>query len=179
MQATKGVSSHPTPYVGKSHAEVSEGEFFKTFGVNQVKRIGCGEFVYSENWSITSYDIGDSITVFAVEKKGSSIEAIMGWHLGGGCSVEEIQLQLNEFADKDRNSNLYIIGGAQHTTEGPECLLANIKAAIEGFFIADVKILKELVSLNAGMREHFVSANLQMDGTLTYCRHVYAHGSGG
>lgn len=179
---------------------LSEKEFFDQFGIGKAKQIGTDQTKCSEDKSITSYDIGDCITLFALEKEAGKIKAIIGWHIGDGESVEDLKGDeyLNAYitgnsvdSDEPESSedledtdtqippktyDLYIIGGTKHTTEGQGCLLNNIHQAIEEFFFEGTyTIKKELVNLNAGTTNEFVSANLQIDGTLTYCCHKNRH----
>jgi hypothetical protein len=179
---------------------LSEKDFFEQFGVGDAKQIGTDEKAYSEDISITSFDIGDCITLFAIEKEAGKIKAVIGWHIGDDTSVEDLKgdeyldafitgnsvdsdesdssedLEETEPQIPQKTYDLYIIGGTKHTTEGHGCLLSNIHQAIEEFFFKRTfTIKKELVNLNAGTINEFVSANLQIDGTLTFCCHKNRH----
>ena len=200
MSATNKVSSGSVLYAMNSYRVVTEPVFYKQF--SDVKSIGTEGKAYSEEKAITSFDIGDCITLFAIEKHEGGIKAIMGWHIGNGATVEDIKGDdyLNDFVignapeeeeDDDsegsekmseskealeRTYELYIIGGDKNTTQGTGCLLKNIHQAIGEFFFAGTfSIRQELVNLNSGTANKFVSANLQMDGTLTICLHKNRH----
>lgn len=165
------------PYLMKTYLEIDKKVFFKEFGNPETTKIcGTDEHKYSEDKSITSFEIGDCITVFAVEKLDNKINAIMGFHISDDTTVDEIKEEcLNDYIDAAEKRKFYeisIIGGTQKTTNGNGCLLNNIHQAIKDFFINEnFKIIQEHKNMNATTNFKFISANLQMDGTLTLCRH--------
>lgn len=179
-----------TPMSG--FVELNESSFFARFGnYDTAKLIGSDEHEKSDEESITSFDMAECITLFAIEKRGSQIEAIIGWHISDDTSVDTIKGE--DFLDahlfgkssesegpedsRGKKYDLYIVGGDETTTQGHGCLLENIHQAIEEFFFEDSFIIRQkYVHLNLGTGIKFVSANLQMDGTLTICRHNNRHG---
>jgi hypothetical protein len=137
--------------------------------------IGTDQEAYLEQGSISSFDIGDCITVFAIEKKDNKRTALIGWHIGNGESVHSLKKQFKEYVYDDLKYEIYIIGGTEITT-GPEgCLLERIYGAINEVYNEDSVIKKELVNLNKNNDFQFVSANLHLDGTLTICHHNMRH----
>ena len=153
---------------------MSKSEFFRRYGQGQAKLIGKDQSKYSDGKSITSYDIGDCITVFAIEKKQGKAVAILGWHIANHSSIEDIKAELDEHGVASNYHEIYIVGGTADTTEGTGCLLDNIHQALDQYFTTKVKIAQELVDLVGGECT-FVSANLQLNGTLTICRHDNRH----
>ena len=191
MSVVSTVSEGSSIPIMNSHRILSKRAFDELF--YDAKHIGTDETAYSEDRSITSFSIGDCITLFAIEKKDGKIQAIMGWHFSDETTVEDMKGDdfLNAFVfgkelDDDEESSephdtgkkydLYIIGGNAATTQGTGCLLANIHQAIEEFFFEGSYVIRlELTDLNAKTTYNFVSANLQMDGTLTICHHQNRH----
>lgn len=199
-QVSLGVS---IPYiVNTSIEEIGEKLFFQKFWSENVKLIGTDEKAYSDEESITSYDIGDCITIFAIEKVNNETKGIIGWHIANETTVEDIKGEdyLEDYIDSGESENsegleeseeksestdvnnskthyeLFIIGGDENTTIGERCLLQNIHQAIDEFFIKDnFVIVREMVNLNKGTKYQFVSANLQMNGILTFCLHNTRH----
>lgn len=199
MSIVKGVSTGQVFHQTNNYKEYTETKFYKAFNTN-VKSIGTDAIAYSDGESITSFDIGDCITVFAIEKnEKNKIEAIIGFHIGNGATVED--LKGDEYFDAFINGNtidseeseysegsdeaqqapksyeLFIVGGDSNTTKGSNCLLKIILKAVEEFFpTGSFTIDVSLVNPNGGTHYKFVSANLQMDGTLSICRHNNRHG---
>ena len=157
-----------------SYVVTSEQDFFKKFGWGKAKMVGTDENAYSEDKPISAFDIGDCITLFAIEKKNNKNEAMISWHIGNGSSVKDLVSELKGY-NYSNPYDLYIIGGISDTTEGEGCLLDNIHKAIKIIFNQSSKIKLELVNLNAKTGLDFVSASLQLDGTLTFCRHNTRH----
>jgi hypothetical protein len=168
---TKVTSTGPAEALQNSPQVISEEVFEKLFGSGKSLEIYTDESQLSGNKSISSMEIGDCITVFAVEKENGKTDCIMGWHLDDGSTIDGIKKQLEKCGDSELEHDFYIIGGNQGTTQGEGCLLENIREAISGYFIAESKIVFELVNPNADGKFKYVSANLQMNGTLSYCHH--------
>jgi hypothetical protein len=200
MSAIGRVSTGQAFYPIANHAEYSEKKFYRVFQ-QHVKSIGTDDIACSSDKSITSFDIAECITVFVIEKDSAgNIEQIMGFHIADYTTVED--LKSSDYFDKfifGNNSNseesdnpksdvfegsykLLIVGGSALTTnpyclfEGRNCLLDNIRQAIHEFFPEGSYTIDEsLVNPNTGTNFTFVSANLQMDGTLSFCRHKNRH----
>jgi len=150
---------------------ISEKSFKKSFGMGKAFQVLMGQYEVSEDKSITSLECAEGITVFALEKVEGKAESIMAWHLEAGREIADIQLQFNEITEPEAHCEIYIIGGNEKTTEGAGCLLEKIEQAITGFFQVQPRIIHKLVNLNPDGKFKFVSANLQINGTLSYCYH--------
>ncbi len=148
---------------------ISQKAFDQLFA--KALKIGTGESRLSGASSITSIEIGDCITVFAVEKIDGKIGCIIGWHIDDGSTIDGIREEFDKWAESDLEHDFFIIGGNQEATQGEGCLLENIHVAISGYFTGDFKIVHELVDLNPDGLFKYVSANLQMNGTFSYCYH--------
>jgi|GEM_PF-3919445 hypothetical protein len=127
--------------------------------------------------SITSLDMNDCITVFGIAKYEQRIKQIFAYHVtsqteqNGDDGIEDV---LEGYNFEGGRFEFYIIGG--NATSIGEGLLGSIRSAIENVFgQREMQIMEELTDLNANEAEeddYYVSANLQTDGTLTYCRHM-------
>ncbi len=168
---SKVTSANPIIHPLDAPVIMSPKDFLHSFGIGKALQITTDESKMSGETSISSIECGDCITVFTIEKEDGITDAIMGWHLSDGSTVEEIIDEFDEYTDANLDHDFYIIGGNKGTTQGQGCLLENIHAAIKERFTGKSKILKELVHLNAANGLTFVSANLQMNGTLSYCLH--------
>jgi hypothetical protein len=154
-----------------SPVKMSEKSFNKLFGSEKAIQLVTDEFQMSGERSITSYAIGECITVFVVEKIDGKTDSIMGWHLSLDSTVDDIIGDFNEMAEAKLDHDIYIIGGTEDTVEGEDCLLENIREAISRAFKGKSKIVLELLNLNTDGKFDYISANLQMNGTLSYCHH--------
>lgn len=192
MSAVGKVSAGSIERLVPLYRILSEPVFYETF--HDAKTIGTGGSTSSIDQSITSFDFDDCITLFAIEKMEGKIQFIMGWHFEDGITVEEMKGDrfLNAFVfgkkeldddeessgphDTEKKYDLYIIGGNAATTQGAGCLLETIHQAVQEFFFEGSYVIRlELIHLNAKTTYNFVSANLQMDGTLTICHHQNRH----
>ena len=165
-------SSPPTLPMSNPNV-VGEKEFFENFGHKKAKMLATDEdgFVNSATkyQSITSFDIGDCISIFAIEKGNTKNESVICWHIGDGSSVKYLK---NEMKGNYTNPyDIYIIGGNSSTTEGPDCLLNNIHEAIENVFNSTYTVKLELINLDKKTGLNFVSANMHLNGALTLCYH--------
>jgi len=150
---------------------ISPKTFDQLFGLEKSLKIFTDESQLSGDKSISSMEVGDCITIFAVEKDNGKTDCIMGWHMSNGSTIAGIEKEFEKCADSELEHDLYIIGGNQETTQGKGCLLENIRVAISRYFTGKFKIVHELVDLNPEGTFKYVSANLQMNGTFSYCYH--------
>lgn len=170
MSSPSNLPSGSTYYQLNTPDELSYEKFMSKFHrkSNQIFKEGAA---YSEGRSISSIGMTDCITVFALEKTPHQIKAIMAWHLLPELRSETIQNAFDQMAFKNRSYEIYLIGGSTKTTTGKECLLKNIHQALKKFFTNPPVIRQELVNLNMNRANCYVDANLQMDGTFSFCRY--------
>jgi hypothetical protein len=143
-------------------------DFNNTF--DDTKEIDTDENTSSTDKSITAIGVGDCIAVFAMEKANNVITEIIGWHFDRDSNTEEIEERFDDHANSNLNYDIYVIGGTADTTNGNECLLNRINNAIANFF-TNHRVLQRLINLNNNTNYNYISANLNMLGTLSYCRH--------
>ncbi len=177
MSTKIGNVSQPSIFTGPkiAYTVMDSENFFKKFGWDKTQVIATDESYYADHQisskkSITSFEVGDCITVFALEKEKNAIKAIIGWHLGNPLSAKQVANKFKGF-EYTNPYDIYIIGGNKSTTEGDNCLLANIHKAIKTIFNEESQVKLELIDVAARGEATFVSANIQLDGTLTLCRH--------
>lgn len=131
-KVTQGYSRTSVLSMMNSYSILDEVNFFKEFGWGSAKMLATGEDGYvgssTEHKSITSFDIGDCITIFAIEKKSNKNEGVICWHIDNGSSVEDLIEEMEGY-DYTNPYDIYIIGGDSSTTEGSDCLLKNIQKA--------------------------------------------------
>lgn len=161
-----------------SYAVLDEKDFFKNFGWEKAKMLGTDEEGYVDSStaynSITSFDIGDCITIFAIEKENNKNIGVICWHIGNGSSVKNLIKEMKGY-DYTNPYDIYIIGGNSSTTEGTNCLLNNIHKAINNIFNLASTVKLQLTNLDAQTGLNFVSTNLCLNGTLTLCYHNIRH----
>src|ERR1700733_1492141 len=125
MEGISSVTRGSTLNTFNTYMEMDERDFYLQYDSDAAEMISADEGAFSDGKSITSYDIGDCITVFAIEKQGSKNEAINGWHISRDNSIDDIKnLFGGVFGAEDHD--FYIIGGNESTTHGEGCLLENI-----------------------------------------------------
>jgi|GEM_PF-5020929 len=148
---------------------ISEDRFFKLFDPAKVPHaIKVGDGLCVDENSMNACWIDDGIVLFGIEKRLSKPASVMGYHISDKTSVSVIIMMLGIFANEENDYDLYLIGGKETTTSGQACLLENIHTAIDDFFKGKVNIVQRLINL-CGM-DTFIHANMNMDGTLTYCQ---------
>lgn len=163
------------PSMINTHVDMglNQKAFFKQFSEEKTKTIATDEDAYvdfqSQKKAITSYEIGDCITIFALEKENNKNKSLIGWHISNGGSVHDIVEELEGY-EQNNPYEIYIVGGTTDTVTGHGCLLENIKEAIKTVFNNHSKIKLELVDLDKSNLD-YISANMHLDGTLTICRH--------
>lgn len=162
------INSTQFPY---SIVITSKREFDQNFA--DAKKIATDQETANDKGSITSFGIGDCITLFAVSKYNSKIENIWGLHISNDQKLEEIKERINDYFYQNRKYSLYVIGGTPITTLGNDCLLMRIGKAIQSIFKKNQieHINNAYLNLTQHTTYKYVDANLQMDGTLTYCLH--------
>lgn len=154
--------------------EMEQAEFFKRFGPggsDNARQIATDDGYCRASGSITSAEMGDCLTVFGLEKVNSITDSIMGCHISNQTSVHQIKKMLDENSNPKNFYDLYIIGGDKHSTLGKKCLLEKIHRAILELFTGGFKIVQERINLNSETTDAYISANLNIDGTFTFCRH--------
>jgi hypothetical protein len=149
---------------------MEESAFFKKF--QGALKIATDEDEFSDENSITSFEVGDCITVFGINKEKGKISGIFGCHFDSLSDESEIKEPMKETLQKGSNyqCELYIIGG-NGSKDSQKCLKNTHMTISKLQSKYTVNTLGECTNPNAGTNCTYVSANLQMDGTLTFCRH--------
>lgn len=187
MSPISSLRNSSISYILNPYNEMPYINFLNSFGYLgdcKAESVPPGENIRSENQSVTSFKIGYGIALFAIEKEGNTPKAILCWHIDEKTParalvkeigpeqipVEESSVRCFEF---DKTYDFYIIGGKESTIEDTEeeaCLLTNIRRMIaEDFVNSTIKF--ELINPTAAHQTTFVSANLQLNGTLTLSFH--------
>jgi hypothetical protein len=114
---------------------------------------------------IGSFEIGDCITIFAIEKNANgSADSINGYHV----SVDTDNENISEFLDGlEMPLEICLIGGNDHTTSEGQ-LLSNIENCISKSY-GDLSCVTFSLLNQTPEDCDYCSACLEMDGTLTYC----------
>lgn len=143
--------------------------FFKRF--EDAITIATDEHKLSGESSISSVEIGDCITVFLRGFEQGKVDNIVGYHIDDESTIDDI---IEVFKDECFDTSLYdviLIGGNDQTTTGKDCLLANIREAINRHFNVRANIVAEYINTAKIAKTTYVSANLQMGGTFSICYH--------
>lgn len=154
--------------------------FLKQFGDLRADVVGPGEDIHSSDRSVTSFNIDQGISLFALEKEGNKTTAVLCWHIEETTpvyaivketSLEEIDREEScvRCFEMDKTYAFYIVGGKKETIQGSNSLLSHIKKMIQDEFHSSAIQLEVLYP--APHPKIFVSANLQRNGTLTLCFH--------
>lgn len=150
--------------------EMDSDVFFRTFSEAEKAETDEGAFSNaSTNKSVVSLNMDDCMTVFGVEKKQGAIQSIFAYHIGSSSDEEEIAKELEDYNVQANQFDLYIIGGNKTSIE--EGFLETVRSAVATVFEENSNFVKEATDLNADAQYSYVSVNLEMNGTLTYCRH--------
>jgi hypothetical protein len=73
---------------------ISKQAFENLFGSGKSIELFTDESQLSGNRSISSMEIADCITIFAVEKDNGKTDCIMGWHMDDGSTIDGIKKNL-------------------------------------------------------------------------------------
>lgn len=158
-----------SPYPATQETEdllnkISAREFNQTF--QDACKIQPGENTWSDDKSISATSITDSIAVFTIVRQSNRITKIFAHHIGNPTDKRDIEGELDGYIkEKEADYEILIIGGDR----GSEVLLKNIRAVIPKLFKKNYQISGEFLNIDRGPRNRSISANLQMDGTFTYC----------
>jgi len=146
-------------------------KFTEKFPQDHVEFIPSGEMAYSEDKPIVSYEIGDCITVFGVQKDGQGhIESIAGYHAELGTGIDSMKEYLESCFDKDALTwEIFLIGGTAESIKKGS-LLSIIHEGLKGVLKDKYKIIEEKVNLPG---DQYVTAALTMKGELFFCRHEF------
>ena len=162
--AAIGYSNNP-PSVVKVSPEV----FFTQF--KDALEISTDEIesINAQNKSIKSTEMDDCITLFAIERGEYGISKIIGYHIASQTDFAEMKEQFDENVTIKNNLiyAIYLIGGNAAST-APKDLLDTIRASIPKIF-KKYCIAGEYLNLKA--KNQYISASMQMNGVLTFCRH--------
>ncbi len=149
--------------------QMHEREFYTTFA--QATPVWEDEVEFSTQASLSSCGMDDCITVFGIERDANgSIVEISAYHIKSFTKEDEmIETYFSRFVAQDAVS-FYIIGGnAASVARGD--LLDTIRATIRGYFGNIDRIRQSLTGINDGRHNKYSTANIQMDGSLSYCFH--------
>ncbi len=159
-----GYSNNPPSVV-----EVAPEDFFILF--KDALEIGTDdiESIDEQNKSIMSTEMDDCITLFAIERGKYGISKIIGYHIASQTDFAEMEEQFDEHVTIEKNLiyAIYLIGGNPAST-APGDLLDTIRAAIPKIFKKHC-IAGEYLNLKG--ENQYISASMQMNGVLTFCRH--------
>jgi hypothetical protein len=166
--------SAPWIILGKP-LEMEKKIFDKAF--RNATKIEAAGHAYSKGTSITSPNMDDCITIFGIEKVGGQRKGIFGVLIQLGPmesstindDVVDMVENLKGYAAETKQFEIYIVGGNKASLEGG--FLEAIHEAIKTVFMNNGHIAGEFTDLNAGQPYQYVSANLQLNETLTICRH--------
>lgn len=149
--------------------EIPADEFFRRF--QNAKQIHTDEVEFSQESSISSVEMDDCITIFGIERDADGkIAEISAYHPASLTDEEEMLEEYFDSFEKGASISFYIIGGNDASTT-PGDLLSTILTTIENCFGNTECIKEQLTGINKGSSNQFSTANIQMDGTLTYCMH--------
>jgi len=119
-QATGGVLANAA-FAMHEPVIMEESAFFKKFHGARV--IATDEDTFSHENSITSFEVGDCITVFGINKEKGKISDIFGCHFDSLSDENEITERIEETLQKGSKylCELYIIGG-NGSKDSKKCL---------------------------------------------------------
>ncbi len=147
---------------------IASNQFFKTFPQNYdiCKFIETDEVTTSEDKPIISVEIGDCITIFGIKRDDTGkIIGIAGYHVAAGTELEEMSKMLGCFAHEG-TTDIFLIGGTESSIN--DGLVETICNGLNQVLGEKHKVVEEKLNLPG---KEYISASLQMDGTLTFCRH--------
>ncbi len=174
LSLSKIGSTQPAAAIGypnnpPSVVEVAPEDFFTQF--KDALEISTDEIesIDEPNKSIKSTEMDDCITLFAIERGKYGISKIIGYHIASKTDFEEMEEQFDENVTIENNLiyAIYLIGGNAASTASGD-LLDTIRAAIPKIFKKHC-IAGEYLNLKDD--NQYISASMQMNGVLTFCRH--------
>lgn len=167
---SKTISSHNFGFAKPlEFQEIHVDEFSRRF--EKAKQIHTDEVAFSKESSISSVEMDDCITIFGVKQDDSGkITEISAYHPSSLTEEEEMLEEYFDSFQKAASISFYIIGG-NDTSTAPGDLLSTILTTIQNYFGNTECIKEQLTGINKGSSNQFSTANIQMDGTLTYCLH--------
>lgn len=146
--------------------EMPAVDFFKQF--QNALIIEQDEIETSKELSITSYEMEDCVTLFGLKRNLRKIESIFAYQIGASTEEFEILDKLEGEGAHGEYDFCLIDAYANARSSG---LLDTIDIALIKYFQNKEIVISGITNLNAGSYERFISANLQMNGQLTFCRH--------
>lgn len=153
---------------------LNEKQFREFYGnAIPIKKDGYETTENQEVTALTAFNCVEDIVVFAIKKFEGKKTCVMGWRFRWE-SIIDIQLKFNELVDPKTVCDFYIVGGNYVTTLGNNCLLDRIHTAIRDFFTNKNKIVEQYPNPNLNTQYSYVTANMQLNGKLTFCRHLGA-----
>lgn len=159
----------------KPTTALNEKQFYEVYGNGIPIENGMYETTEDQEVrALTAFNCFDDIAVFAIKKIRGKNMCAMGWRFKNE-SLEDIQLKFHELLEPKDVCDLYIVGGNIFTTQGKNCLLDRIHLAIRDFFIdggKQAKVVQQHTNPNLNKKYLYVTANLQIDGKLTFCSHI-------
>ncbi len=172
VSATRSQSSagsHSLGVINSHFRAVSSDAFFRTFPQDYEKFhiIATSEVVCSTDKPIVSWEIGDCITVFGIQKnQRGEITGIAGAHIAARTGLEDMEEPLGAFSADGGTTDIFLIGGDENSIS--EGLVNTIYDGLNKALGKAYKIVEEKLNLPG---EEYVSASLEMDGNFTFCRH--------
>lgn len=151
--------------------EVSFSEFLAQTK-NVTTWVHTDEIEATDDQPIGSFDMADCMTVFGVQKKGEQITQLFAYHVADLTDEDEIIEKFDEIEiDNSQEFELFIIGSNQSIKKSG--LLETLLNTFPKIFTNENhKIIQTLTNINAGSNLSYVSAVLQPNGQIIYCRHL-------
>lgn len=155
-----------------SYKKVTVQEFAKQFdhaleiSADQMESIDVNHNNPQLN-SINSIDMDSSITLFGLKKNQGKIEGIFAYQIK---KDDDLEIQDKLSGNRIEGSYVFIIIGGSVKDSSNQ--MKEIYSAKRKYFgKMDSPIIDVRINLNVKEHKSFISANLQIDGTLTICYH--------